>query len=91
MENQKTIKDDAEEKKNPLTTVIVSGVGLFSILVLLFPSVLPDFIPIVGAIDEAVATTLLISVMAYFGVDLGSLFGRKKAEKDSDIIDIDVE
>jgi hypothetical protein len=33
----------------------------------------------------------LISCLAYFGLDIGSIFGKKKSKKDSDIIDIDVE
>ena len=80
-----------KEKRNPLTSVIVSGVGVFSVLVLLFPSLLPDVIPVVGALDEAAATTLLISCLAYFGVDMGSLFGRKKKKEEDGVIDVEFE
>jgi uncharacterized membrane protein YkvA (DUF1232 family) len=90
MENDETPRAEMEEKRNPLTAVIVTGVGIFSVLVLLFPSLLPDVIPVVGALDEAAATALLISCLAYFGVDLGGLFGRKKKD-DSDVIDVEVD
>lgn len=95
MEKEETFQSGAgsgemEEKKNPVTTVIVTGIGLFSALVLIFPSMVPDIIPVVGAMDEAVATTLLISCLAYFGVDIGSIFGRKKKDED-DVIDVEVQ
>ncbi len=91
MEKEQIPHPEDGEKKNPLTSVIVTGVGAFSVLVLLFPSVVPDFIPVVGARDEAVATGLLISCLAYFGVDIGAVFGRgKKKEPEGDIIDAEV-
>lgn len=80
-----------DEKRNPLTSVIVTGVGVASVAVLLFPSILPDFIPVVGALDEAAATAMLISCLAYFGVDIGSIFGRKKKDESSDIIDVEAQ
>lgn len=91
MEKEQIPPPEDEGKKNPLTGVIVSGVGLFSVLVLLAPSAVPDFIPVVGALDEAVATGLLISCLAYFGVDIGAVFGRgKKKEAEGDVIDAEV-
>lgn len=89
-EEEKKAKPGEGEKRNPLTSVVVTGVGIFSVLVLVFPSLVPDVIPLIGALDEAAATALLISCLAYFGVDIGSLFGRKKKEK-SDVIDVEVE
>ena len=91
MEKEQILPPEDEGKKNPLTGVIVSGVGLFSVLVLLAPSAVPDFIPVVGALDEAVATGLLISCLACFGVDIGAVFGRgKKKEAEGDVIDAEV-
>lgn len=91
MEKEQIPPPEDEGKKNPLTCVIVSGVGLFSVLVLLAPSAVPDFIPVVGALDEAVATGLLISCLAYFGVDIGAVFGRgKKKGAEGDVIDAEV-
>lgn len=88
MEKEQKPQPEDERKRNLLTSLMVSGVGAFSLLVLLFPSVLPDIIPIIGALDEAVATGLLISCLAYFGVDIGNVFGRSKRKgEDSDVID----
>ena len=90
MEKEQKPQPEDGGKKNPLTSLMVSGVGAFSVLVLLFPSVLPDIIPIIGALDEAVATGLLISCLAYFGVDIGAVFGRsKKKRNESDVIDVE--
>jgi uncharacterized membrane protein YkvA (DUF1232 family) len=91
MKKEQIPNPEAGNKKNPFTSVIVSGVGAFSVFVLLFPSLLPDVIPVVGALDEAVATGLLISCLAYFGVDIGAVFGRgKKKEAKGDVIDAEV-
>jgi len=68
--------------KNLLNSLIVGGLGLVSVIYLLNPTfgaieLIPDGFPIIGNLDEAAAVTILISCLAYFGVDLGSLFGRK--------------
>ena len=41
---------------------------------------LPDNLPIIGNIDEAVAAGLLINSMKYFGIDVTNLFKRKQPE-----------
>ena len=85
--------------------LLVFLVGLFSLLYLLLPSILPDQIPIIGALDEVTATTILLSCLSYFGYDLTRLFkradqavnkteakgakGAKGAE--GDVIDVDPE
>lgn len=96
MENQKTIENDSKESRSLGKSIVVGAFGALSILYLTYPSggifeLIPDAIPIIGSLDEAAATTILIGCLAYFGVDLGNLFGRKKDDKDSDIIDVDVE
>ena len=60
-----------ERKKS--TSIIVSGLAGLSVIYLICPSVLPDIIPVVGSLDEAAATTLLISCLAYFGFDASKL------------------
>lgn len=94
MRDQKSVRDgvskDGYGEKNVLTSIIVSGVGILSVLVLVFPSILPDVIPLIGTLDEVAATTLLISCLAYFGVDLGNIF-RPKSKKDDGVIDVEVE
>ena len=58
----------------------VALIALFALLVLAFPSVLPDFIPLIGALDEAAATAVLLACARYFGFDLARFFGRKGDE-----------
>jgi hypothetical protein len=41
---------------------------------------LPDNLPIIGNIDEAGATMLLVGALRYFGFDLTSLFRGRKEE-----------
>ena len=73
---------DTMTMKNLLNSVIVGGLGLVSAIYLFNPGagfieLIPDNIPVIGNLDEAAAVSILISCLAYFGVDLGSLFGRK--------------
>jgi len=76
---------------------MVFGVGLFSLLYLTNPSLgvielIPDNFPIIGNIDEAAATTLLVAALAYFGFDVSKLFGsRKEEENDGKVVDVEVE
>jgi hypothetical protein len=88
-ENGKRLARDGSER-NVVTSVIVVGLGVLSILVLAAPSLLPDVIPVLGKIDEVTATTILISCFAYFGVDIGGLFGRKTPKKEP-IIDVEAQ
>lgn len=83
---------------NIFRSVLVFGVGLFSLLYLTNPSMgvielIPDNFPIIGNIDEAAATTLLVAALAYFGFDVSKLFGsRKEAEQeDGKVVDVEVE
>ena len=59
-------------------TVII--IGVLSALYLINPGFgifefIPDAIPIVGNLDEGTATFLLLSSLAYFGIDLRKQFG----------------
>ena len=98
MENEEPSQGNVEEKRNPLTSVIVGIVGAISAVFLFNPGLgvfleIPDNIPIVGNLDEAAAAALLISCLAYFGLDLGNLFGKKpkKEQSESTVIDVDVD
>ena len=60
--------------------IIVGIIGVLALLYLLNPGFgvfefIPDNIPFIGNLDEATATFLLLSSMAYFGVDLRDTFG----------------
>ena len=51
---------------------------------------IPDILPLVGNIDEATATAILLACARYFGYDLSKFLGKKGDDKnDEDIVDID--
>ncbi len=78
-------------------------VGAISVGYLLNPGMgwielIPDNFPIVGNLDEAVATTLLLGAFAYFGIDLTRIFksarGKERTKETAalpPVIDTDVE
>jgi uncharacterized membrane protein YkvA (DUF1232 family) len=88
--------DETESKRNAVSSILVGAVGVFSVIYLLNPTMgvielIPDNFPIIGNLDEAAATAMLISALAYFGFDLGRLFGRgAKSSKDS-AVDVEAE
>jgi hypothetical protein len=62
--------------------VFVGSAGLLALLYLLNPTLgvfefIPDNIPMVGNLDEATASAVLISALRYFGWDITALFRRK--------------
>lgn len=72
--------------------VVIAGV--FSFIYLINPTsglveFIPDNIPLIGNFDEAVATALLLSSLAYFGIDFSHLFTRdqkiEKSVKDTEV------
>lgn len=96
MEKEQAVHEEVKEKRSVITSLIVGGVGAFSAVYLLNPTagfleLIPDNLPVVGNLDEAAAAALLISCLAYFGVDIGGLFGRKKNEEKPDIIDVEAQ
>lgn len=69
-----------------MRTIIVAIVGVVSFIYLINPTsglveLIPDFIPIVGNLDEAGAMALLVATLGYFGLDISNLFKRKDSEK----------
>lgn len=66
----------------PALLLVLSGVYLLNFTVGVFE--LPDYLPIVGNLDEAAASLVFISALKHFGVDLTAYLpigGRKKASK----------
>jgi hypothetical protein len=64
--------------------LLIHVIGLISLLYLLNIGIgvielIPDNIPIVGNLDEATATILLINYLRYLGIDLFSLFKDKSS------------
>lgn len=59
---------------------LVVGIGFLAGLYLLNPGfgvfeLIPDNVPFVGNLDEATATFLVLSALAYFGYDIRDVFG----------------
>ena len=95
MENPKKIDNGAKGKRSLGSSIVVAIIGAISAVYLFNPTagileLIPDNIPFVGNIDEATASALLISCLAYFGLDIGGLFGRR-SRKDDDVIDVEAE
>ena len=55
--------------------------GIVAITYLIMPSLLPDFIPVFGWLDEGAATLTLVNVLNYYGLDLTNLYGSRNASK----------
>jgi hypothetical protein len=66
--------------------MIVIALGALAALYLLNPTfgifeLIPDALPVIGNLDEAGATLILVSVFRYYGFDLEKLFGRRSARQ----------
>ena len=77
----------------PLKSVVIFVVGLLATFYLVNPGagifeLIPDNLPLVGNLDEAGATALLLACLRYFGVDPMSLFTRKRRD-DEPVIDVE--
>jgi hypothetical protein len=64
-----------------MKNLLVGSSGLLSLLYLLNPTLgafefIPDNIPVVGNLDEAAATAVLISSLRYFGWDFTAYLRR---------------
>lgn len=75
-----------------MKSFIIAILGLLSLIYIINPTagfieIIPDNFPIIGNLDEAAATALLLSCLAYFGIDLFNIFKRDK-KKDT-VIDHD--
>ncbi|MBI1256304.1 MAG: DUF1232 domain-containing protein [Chloroflexi bacterium] len=62
--------------------MIVIALGVLAALYLLNPTfgvfeLIPDAIPVIGNLDEAGATLILLNVFRYYGFDLQKLFGKR--------------
>lgn len=67
-----------------MKSLIVAILGLLSILYIINPTsgifeLIPDNLPFVGILDELAASTLLLSCLSYFGIDLFNIFKKDKA------------
>lgn len=60
-----------------MVIIAITGVALVYLVV---PSIVPDFIPLVGWLDEGIATTILLSALNHYGLDLTGLFGKDRVQ-----------
>lgn len=77
----------------PLKSLAVLIVGLVSTIYLINPGagifeIIPDNVPLIGNLDEAGATALLLACLRYFGFDPIPLFHRKRKD-DGPVIDVE--
>lgn len=66
-----------------LKDMVVLSLAAVAGLYLVYPSLgvfelIPDAFPIVGSLDEATATLIILNALRYYGVDLSRLFGRNE-------------
>ncbi len=64
-----------------IKNVLVAVAGLLSLVYLVNPGagvfeLIPDNIPIVGNLDEAVAVAIILAAFRYYGIDLTAFLGR---------------
>lgn len=83
--------------KKLIERVSVFGVGVLSLLYLLnigagIFEFIPDNFPVLGNLDEAAATSILLGALAYFGFDVTRFFRRAPSAKDGGpVIEIETE
>ena len=83
-------------KKSIGKSLVAAAGGLFGLIYLINPGagvleILPDNLPIIGNIDEAAASTILIWALAYFGLDITRIFRTKQPEGQTTAKVIDAE
>lgn len=62
--------------------MMILGLAAAAAIYLIYPSLgvfelIPDAIPIIGSLDEASATIILVNTFRYYGLDLTRLFGKR--------------
>ena len=72
-----------------MKNLIVALIGIISAMYLFnfgigIIELIPDNFPIIGNLDEAAATALLLSSLSYFGIDLFNIFKKEKEENSTE-------
>lgn len=69
---------------------IILVIAASAVIYLFLPSLLPDIVPLIGWLDEGLATTILLSALKHWGFDLTGLFGDSEVKelptKDTDVV-----
>lgn len=69
-----------------LKEMMIIGLAIIAVIYLMYPSfgvfeLIPDAIPVIGSLDEATATVIILNTLRYYGLDLARLYGRRNDEK----------
>ena len=67
---------------SPFKSLMMFIAGIIAVIYLINPGagvieLIPDNIPLIGNLDEAAATMLLLGVLNYFGIDILRWFRKK--------------
>lgn len=62
--------------------MMILALAAVALIYLIYPSLgvfelIPDAIPVIGSLDEASATIILVNTLRYYGLDLARLYGRR--------------
>ncbi len=73
-----------------MKSVLIVIAGIMAFIYLLNPTAgifefIPDNIPVVGNLDEAGATALVIASLGYFGIDFANFFRKEEGEKNKKV------
>jgi len=64
-----------------LKEMMIVLLAVVSLIYLMLPSLLPDFIPLIGWLDEGAATLTIVNTLKYYGLDLTDLYGTRSTKK----------
>lgn len=73
-----------------MKSLLVIIIGIIAFVVLCIPDPF-EAIPLIGALDEATATAVLLACARYFGFDLSRFLGKKDQEKEANVVDVDAD
>jgi uncharacterized membrane protein YkvA (DUF1232 family) len=69
-----------------LKEMLILAVAAIAAIYLVYPSLgffelIPDAVPLIGSLDEASATLILVGTLRYYGFDIGKLYGKREQPK----------
>lgn len=69
-----------------LKEMVILAVAVIAAIYLVYPSLgffelIPDAVPLIGSLDEASATLILVGTLRYYGLDISKLYGKREQPK----------